>query len=66
MAWISLFALDGRQKSPLFFSHGDYKWRGVRRKEGGSETGCRTDREVEDRKIKSDKEDRGRREERLE
>lgn len=52
MAWISLFALDGRQKSPMFFSHGDYKWRGVRRKEGGSETGCRTDREVEDRKIK--------------
>lgn len=66
VAWISLFALDGRQKSPLFFSHGDYKWREVRQKEGGSETGCRTDREVEDRKIKSDKEDRGRHEERLE
>lgn len=57
MAWISLFALDGRQKSPLFFSHGNYKWSGVRQKEGGSETGCITDREVEDSLIRRIEED---------
>lgn len=55
--WISVFALAWRQKTPLFFSAGDNKWRGESKRERErvrltKERG----RKVEERKMELEKE----------
>lgn len=47
--WISVFALALRQKTPLFFSAGDNKWRGEER---GGERKSETDQKEVEKKRK--------------
>lgn len=48
--WISMFALARCQKTPLFFSAGDNKWRREERESEKSETDQKRNREVKGEK----------------